>query len=188
MPILVPPAVPAGRLRDQPQPTLVTGALTLRPWAPADAPGVVAAYGNPEIQTWHGRSMTEDEAVEWVASWPLKWTAETHASWAVTEAGELVGRMAFHDLDFVDGAGQVAYWVLPAARGRNIAGRALSTATDWMFDEAGFHRFTLYHSTRNEPSCRVAGKAGYEHEGTARQQELHLDGWHDMHVHARIAG
>jgi [ribosomal protein S5]-alanine N-acetyltransferase len=187
MPILVPPAVPAGRLSRQPQPTLIADELTVRPWQPSDVPGVVAAYRNPEIQKWHSRTMTDDEALEWVASWPLKWVAETHASWAVAEGDRLVGRIAFHDLDFTDGAGQVAYWVLPNARGRNIAARALIAATGWMFATAGFHRMELFHSTRNDPSCRVADKAGYAYEGTARSQELHVDGWHDMHVHARIA-
>jgi [ribosomal protein S5]-alanine N-acetyltransferase len=187
MPILVPPAVPSGRLSAHPQPTLSVEELIIRPWRASDAPGVVAAYDNPDIQKWHSRTMTSDEAVEWVASWPQKWAAETHASWAVTENDQLVGRVAFHDLDLLDGGGEVAYWVLPGARGRNIAGRALTAATDWMF-EAGFHRMSLLHSTRNAPSCRVADKAHYEYEGTARSQELHVDGWHDMHVHARIAG
>jgi hypothetical protein len=31
-------------------------------------------------------------------------------------------------------------------------------------------------------------KSGFEAEGTERGAELHTDGWHDMHLHARIAG
>jgi len=34
----------------------------------------------------------------------------------------------------------------------------------------------------------VAVKSGFEAEGTERGAELHTDGWHDMHLHARIAG
>jgi [ribosomal protein S5]-alanine N-acetyltransferase len=34
----------------------------------------------------------------------------------------------------------------------------------------------------------VAAKAGYKLEGTKRSGLLHADGWHDMHLHARIAG
>jgi len=40
----------------------------------------------------------------------------------------------------------------------------------------------------NPASCRVAVKSGFEAEGTERGAELHTDGWHDMHLHARIAG
>lgn len=188
MPNLVPPVVAPGALSRHLQPTITVDELVLRPWIAADAPAVLAAYSNPEIQQWHVRSMTDDEAQDWVTSWAVRWQAETDASWAITELDEVIGRVAFRVTDLFSGAGEVAYWVMPVARGRNVAGRALTAATDWMFDEVGFHRMALLHSTRNTASCRVAEKANYVHEGTARKQELHLDGWHDMHVHARIAG
>ena len=43
------------------------------------------------------------------------------------------------------------------------------------------------HSTANAASCRVAEKAGFAPEGVLRQSVRHLDGWHDMHLHARVA-
>ncbi|MEU1023512.1 GNAT family protein, partial [Streptomyces sp. NPDC005904] len=52
----------------------------------------------------------------------------------------------------------------------------------------GLHRLELTHATANEASCRVALKAGFPAEGTKRSALLHADGWHDMHLHARIAG
>jgi RimJ/RimL family protein N-acetyltransferase len=77
--------------------------------------------------------------------------------------------------------------VLPAARGAGSATGALSALSGWALDEIGFHRLHLDHSTRNHASCRVAMKAGYLPEGTMVSAGLHDDGWHDMHVHARIA-
>src|SRR5262249_1458548 len=50
----------------------------------------------------------------------------------------------------------------------------------------GFHRLDLEHSTRNLTSCKVATKSGYLLEGTKRSARLHDDGWHDMHLHARV--
>ena len=44
----------------------------------------------------------------------------------------------------------------------------------------------VMHSTRNEASCRVAAGAQFLAEGTKRSACLHLDGWHDMHLHARV--
>jgi len=38
----------------------------------------------------------------------------------------------------------------------------------------------------NPASCRVAGNAGYGFEGIKRREALHADGWHDMHLHARL--
>jgi [ribosomal protein S5]-alanine N-acetyltransferase len=59
-------------------------------------------------------------------------------------------------------------------------------ASTWMFRSVGLHRLELSHSTLNPASCRIAEKAGYPYEGTRRQQVLHQDGWHDMHLHARL--
>jgi len=97
-----------------------------------------------------------------------------------------VGRVALHRLDLAKGLGKAAYWVLPAARGRRIAPRALDVITRWFFTEIGLHRIELAHSTANAPSCRVAVRASYAYEGTKRREGLHADGWHDMHWHARL--
>ena len=34
----------------------------------------------------------------------------------------------------------------------------------------------------------LAGHAGFPLEGTKRGESRHRDGWHDMHLHARLAG
>lgn len=59
--------------------------------------------------------------------------------------------------------------------------------TDWCLRHVGLHRVALQHSTRNRPSCHVASRAGFEVEGTLRGSALHADGWHDMHLHARLS-
>mgnify|MGYP003288231959 CR=1 FL=1 len=180
------PVVPAGRLRDRAQPRLTTDGLVLRPWSPADAGCLVEAYGDPGIQRWHVRSMNEAEALEWVAERERRWMAEAGVDWAVVDRELVVGRVGFGSLEPAEGRGEAAFWVMPSARGRGVAVRALSAATAWMFGEAGFHRLELKHSTQNEASCRVAETAGYRFEGVQRQQGLHADGWHDMHLHARL--
>jgi [ribosomal protein S5]-alanine N-acetyltransferase len=186
VPDLVGPVVPAGRLRAQQQPTLAIGELTVRPWRLSDSPAVVHAYRDPDIVRWHVRSMDEAEARVWVTSWAHRWAAETGASWAVTAEGILLGRTGFRRIDLAEGSAEAAYWTVPAARGRNIAARALRAVSQWMLDSGNLHRLELNHSVANPASCRVAVKAGYAFEGTRRRQGLHLDGWHDMHLHALI--
>jgi len=186
VPELVSPAVPAGRLRDHVQPVLTAQELVIRPWRPEDAAGLVAAYGDPDIQRWHARSMTGAEALAWVASRSERWAAEAGADWAVVDESGLLGRVGLRVLDLAEGWGEAAYWVLPAARGRAVASRALGTVTEWLFEHVGLHRIELHHATGNAASCRVAAKAGYALEGTMRRRTLHADGWHDMHLHARL--
>jgi RimJ/RimL family protein N-acetyltransferase len=186
MPKLVDPAVPAGRLNGRNQPDLAVDELLLRPWTDADAPAIVEAYRDPAIQRWHARSMTESEASAWAASWAARWVAETGAGWAVVSDGVLLGRVDLRTVDLAEGHGEAAYWVVPQGRGRSVAPRALRAVTDWMFTQVGLHRIDVEHSTRNAASCRVAAKAGFVPEGTKMSSALHVDGWHDMHLHARI--
>ncbi len=75
--------------------------------------------------------------------------------------------------------------VLPRHRRRP---RGLAALSAWAFGEIGFHRLDLVHSVANTASCRVAAKVGFAAEGVQRSAVLHADGWHDMHVHARISG
>ena len=100
----------------------------------------------------------------------------------------LLGQISLRRLDLAEGLAEVSYWVTPAARGHRVAPRALCALSAWLFDHLRLHRVELAHSTMNAASCRVAGHAGFPLEGTKRGESLHRDGWHDMHLHARLAG
>jgi RimJ/RimL family protein N-acetyltransferase len=187
VPRLVDPILPAGTLADRPQPRVTGPDVTLRPWRQEDVPALVTAYQDPDIQRWHCASLTPPEAADLVARWAAAWAADSGASWAVTDAGDrLLGRAGFRLVRLDEGAAEVAYWVLPSARRRGVASAAVTTLTGWAFDQVGFHRLELLHSVRNEPSCRVANATGFRPEGTLRSSLPHPDGWHDMHLHARL--
>ncbi|MZD05306.1 GNAT family N-acetyltransferase [Streptomyces sp. SID5785] len=191
MPFTLAPVIPPGTFSSAPQPVLPTasGELLLRPAQPADAQAVFEAFQDPVLQYWHIRTMDSlDEAHAWIEQVHRGWAEETAAQWIVARADDdaALGRMALRTMDLTEGVAEVAYWVLPGARGLGVAPRALATVTRWALD-AGFHRLDLLHSTGNAPSCRVAEKTGYALEGTRRSSALHADGWHDMHTHVRIA-
>jgi RimJ/RimL family protein N-acetyltransferase len=187
VPSLLEPVVASGTMKAHVQPDIYAGDLTLRPWLPSDRSTVVAAYADPGIQQWHCRSMTNEEATDWIAHWPGRWRTETGAGWAVLDEGKVAGQISLRRLDLPSGLAEVSYWVLPAARGRRVAPRALAALTRWSFGTLGLHRIEVSHSTRNQASCRVAWHAGFMPEGTKRAELLHTDGWHDMHLHARLA-
>ncbi len=171
-----------------PQPELHADGVVLRPWRASDRAAVVAGYADPDIQRWHCRSLTGDEASDWIAAWPDRWRTETGAGWAVTAAGTVAGQLSLRRINLVDGVAEVSYWVLPVARGRRIAPRALGAVTAWAFRILRLHRIEVAHSVRNVASCRVTQLAGFPLEGTKRGEVRHTDGWHDMHLHARIDG
>ncbi|MET8156646.1 GNAT family N-acetyltransferase [Sphaerisporangium sp. NPDC005289] len=188
MPSLVPAVVVPGSLKRAPQPVLSSeNDLVLRPWTAADAPAIVDAFRDPDIQHWHARSVESlAEAEEMIEAYAQGWRAESSAHWAVvTPRGEVLGRVAFRTFDLFWGHAEVAYWTRAAARGRGAATTAVRALTTWAFG-IGFHRLYLYHSTLNDASCRLALKAGFALEGTERSSILHPDGWHDMHLHALV--
>src|SRR4051812_31560571 len=175
MPVLVEPALPSGILRNLEQPRLEADDLVLRPWRAADAPIVREAFDCPDIQRWHVRRLDSDEeAVEWTGQWPLRWAAEEAVSWAVVDAeDEPLGQVGLRGISLAEGAAGVSYWILPAARGRNLATRSVQVVCDWAFGEIGFERLENHHSTLNQASCRVAVKTGFPHEGTLRRAIKH---------------
>jgi [ribosomal protein S5]-alanine N-acetyltransferase len=195
MPSLIPPVIPAGLLAASTQPVLsLDRDLSLRPWSVRDAPTIVAAYADPVMGYWHSRTVdSEVEARALIERWLSAWSAGSGANWAVVRTvsaggeGNVLGGMALGRIDTGLGCGECAYWILPAARGGGVATRALGALANWAFADAGFHRLSLIHSTSNDASCRVATKAGFAPEGVERSSILHADGWHDMHVHARIS-
>lgn len=181
------PVLPPGHLRGQAQPRLSVAGLTLRPWAHPDTPCLVRAYADPDIHHWHARSMSLTEAASWVAYESDRWEQGRGGSWAITRDEELLGRVAVGNIALGEARAELSYWVLPDFRGRGLAPLAVGAVADWAFDDVGFHRLELHHSTRNRASCRVATRAGFVPEGTKRAHALHLDGWHDMHVHGLLA-
>ncbi|MEU2910936.1 GNAT family N-acetyltransferase [Streptomyces massasporeus] len=192
MPFLISPVLTAGTLADRPQPTLpADGGLVLRPWRAGDAPAVYEVFQDPVMHQWHARAADcVAEAGDWIQAWHQAWEGEREAHWAVADAesGELLGRVALRELRLDDGTAEVAYWTAPQARGRGVAARATTALTHWALDEIGFHRLELLHAVRNEASCRVASRTGFALEGTKRSAIMQPDGWHDMHLHARIRG
>jgi [ribosomal protein S5]-alanine N-acetyltransferase len=190
MPVLATSTIPVGSLAALPQPTMTAGSgVLLRPWGLDDAEAVMGAYQDEAIQRWHvQRADSLAEARQWIAGWQGGWAAESGAHWAVVEAGSdtLLGRAALKHLKFSDGTAEVAYWTIPAARGRGVCPRAVDAMASWAFEVAGFHRLDLEHAMGNTASCRVAEKTGFAVEGVRRSAWLLADGRHDAHAHARL--
>ena len=186
----VPPVVAAGRMAGNPQPVFdLPSGLELRPWDLSDADVLVAASQDPAIRQWNILLVeSAEDAREGIERMHGRWQAELGASWAIARpgGGAAVGLIGWSDIDLKGGSAEIAYWVLPAARGGGVVVEAVKRVSRWALEDLGLHRLRLCHSVANPASCRVAAKAGYSIEGTMRSALLHPDGWHDQHLHALI--
>ena len=188
---LVPPLLRPDAFFADPQPALHGEGLVLRPWRGGDAAAVAQAYSDPAIERGHMASLARHEAQGWIDIRSRRWHDRAGADWAVASADApdaVLGRIAIHRLVLEQGLGEIAYWVLPGARGQRIAARSLGVLCGWAFGAGGMHRLELCHSVGNPASCGVAQRAGFALEGVKRAELRHADGWHDMHLHARLAG
>jgi RimJ/RimL family protein N-acetyltransferase len=84
------------------------------------------------------------------------------------------------------GSAELAYWVRPEQRGRGIASRAVRAATSWVHHRLAAPRLWLEIRPGNEPSLRVARRAGYRFEQRLPRhcrdwsiQDAERDSWHD---------
>ncbi|MER6301665.1 GNAT family N-acetyltransferase [Kitasatospora sp. NPDC001539] len=174
------------------------GDVRLRPWARSlDLAGgttaaVIAAATDPEIARWNPLRDAADRAgaVAFLERAETRWAAGTTASFAICDSadGTLCGNVALRWTDRADGVAMVGYWLLAAARGRGLAGRATAAVTRWGVRTAGARRIELYHAVDNHASCRVANRAGFPYEGTLRASYRYGDNpYTDEHLHARLA-
>ncbi len=189
MPYLVDPVVAAGAMANAEQPVLEARGLRLRPWLVQDADILVAAYADQAIQHWHARRFDSSaEAAAYIEQWHKAWNAESSARWAVTDAEteEVLGQAGLLSVHLAGGEAGTSYWVLRHARGRGVAARAIGIVAEWALHELGLHRLELEHSVGNTESCRVAHRAGFALEGTMAEKWPQTDGWHDVHLHARV--
>jgi len=192
------------RLRDDP-PGPLTGStavelrghgLLLRRWRSDDAGFVLAALADPGIRLWNpitvdGHEVADLDDARRLTDVLADWTGSgrgRQCPWVVESGGAAVGMVAIHHLDIEASSGELAYFVLPRARGQRVGARASDVATRWAFAALGLRRLALYHGVENAASCAVARRAGFAQEGLLRASYRYGDGeLHDEHLHARLA-
>ena len=93
------------------------------------------------------------------------------------------------------GSIELAYWVRPEERGRGLASRAVLAATEWAHCELGVSRIWLEIEPGNEPSLRLAQRAGYRFEQRIPQHcrdwacdDAERDSWHDCLIWVHASG
>lgn len=97
----------------------------------------------------------------------------TGYSFAIADArtDRAVGGLGLWLRDADLGRASVGYWLLSAARGKGVAGRALDVACQWAHHTLGIPRIELYVEPWNVASIRTAEHVGFVREGLVRSWE-----------------
>ncbi len=165
---------------------LTDGVVALQSPGPDDVDRITELCQDAAIQQW---TTIPSPYVRADAEWFLReivvggWANDKACTWAVRDAvgGTLEGMVG---LTFeTGGSAEVGYWMGPGARGRGWTTRAVLLALDHAFAREGLalDRVLWTAYVGNEPSRRVAERAGFRVEGAVRQHLLQRgvrrDGW-----------
>ena len=150
--------------------TLRTARLELSVPVEADVDAIAEACREAEIQryTTVPSPYERHHAVDFVAKARAWWEAGSETTWAIRHAGVLAGMIGLHGLG--RGAGELGYWMAPAARGQGLLTEAAREVVEWGFspDGAAITRMEWHAVVGNEASARAARALGFRYEGTRR--------------------
>jgi ribosomal-protein-alanine N-acetyltransferase len=154
---------PGSRLSD--------GVIALRPWNETDLHCLREAGSDPEIPrgTTVPAVFTAEDGIAFIRRQWSRAADGVGVSQAIVEAtsDRAIG-LVIVSLRPQPRAGGIGYWVIPSARGRGAATRAIRLVTPWSFDALGLQRLEAWVELDNHASQRVLLKAGFQFEGRLR--------------------
>jgi RimJ/RimL family protein N-acetyltransferase len=153
---------------------LTDGVVTIRPLLPADAPAFAAAFReDPTIGVMIGAETdpTEEDALRQATEEPAPGRLPPLA---IADAGslEFLGSIGLYRINEHHRRGEVGFWLLPSARGRGLAARAVKLVTGWAFESLGFDRVELTTAPDNAATRRLAARLGFVEEGVMSERNL----------------
>ncbi len=155
------------------QPTLTDGVIVLRPWRNGDVDEAIA--GHDEVMAhWFGFprvTPTRERMQAAIDAWRAGYLRNRElVSFVITQAERLVGSC---EVSSHEGTGELSWALYAGQRGHGYATRAVRMLADYALTEQGQSGLGLYRveakvEPGNEPSLRVATRAGLHREGVRR--------------------
>ncbi|WP_106582161.1 GNAT family N-acetyltransferase [Murinocardiopsis flavida] len=147
------------------------GAVRLRSWRDDDVPCVEQASRDPRIPeaTTVPARYTAAEALAFIRRQHGRLATGEGISFAIAahSTDEALGLVILSRRPQAGVAG-IGYWVVPKARRRGLATRAVGIASGWGLDAGGFARVEAWVEPDNRASQRVLEANGFAREGLLR--------------------
>jgi RimJ/RimL family protein N-acetyltransferase len=142
-------------------PTLSDGVVHLRGPDERDLDCIAAGIVDPEVVRWLGPLPGSAEDV--LALNRVR-AAGGSPTFTICErdGDRCVGFAWLNRNDEDPKTGSIGYWLLPGARGRGLATRAVKLVVGWAGESGGVRRLRLVTATGNHRSRAVAARAGFQ--------------------------
>lgn len=101
--------------------------------------------------------------------------------------GVLIGSSGLHRIDWDVPKFEIGYWVRSSYAGQGYITEAVNAIAEFAFGQLGARRVSICMDSRNTRSRMVAERAGFEYEGTLRNDVREPDGrLRDTLVYSKI--
>jgi [ribosomal protein S5]-alanine N-acetyltransferase len=162
----------SARLLPVSAPLLDDGVVTLRLPGERDLAAIERGIHDPDVIRAFGHpTLSAEQVLELNRG---RWDRGEAATFAICdEADECLGHV-FVNLS-AERRGGVGYWLLPEARGKGLATRAVRLVSRWALRDVRLGRLALLTAPSNQRSLRVAERNGFHREGVLRSY-VEIDG------------
>ncbi len=167
------------------------GVVSIRPWRDTDLACIEQASQDHRIPqgTTVPAHYTPEAGLAYVARQHARLAAGQGVCLAIAE--QRTDRAVGHINLMIrpqEGVAGIGYWIIPAARRRGIASRAVALTTTWGLNAGHFARIEAWVEPDNHASQRVLEINGYLQEGRLRSFLAFGPRRADVLVYSRIAG
>jgi RimJ/RimL family protein N-acetyltransferase len=148
-----------------PDPPLSDGVVTLRLPEERDLAAIERGIRDREVIRSFGHpTLSAEELLELNRR---RWDDSEAATFAICHAADVCVGHVFVNLADA-GRGSIGYWLLPEARGKGLASRAVRLVSQWALHDLCLVRLGLSTEPSNRLSQRVAERSGFQREGVLR--------------------
>lgn len=170
--------------------TLRAGDDLLRPLAAADAPDLLALFGDPEVTAFMDIEPLASlaEALD-VIAWAEELASRGEGvRWAIRRDGRLIGTCGFNRIEVDRGRrGEIAYDLARDQWGRGVMSAILPRVIEFGFFELGLRRLEAMVTVGNARSCALLERHGFQREGLLRDHGCWKGRFWDQLVYGRLA-
>ena len=144
-----------------PDPPLRSGELVLRPWRVEDAPSLVEAWDDEDIQRWTAVPDVHDVefAERWIRGQDERRRRDLSLDLVVQREHRVAGEVGLSALDRSRGTVDVGWWTMPGDRRQGVASTAARLIVEWASATLGV-AVVARCDAANPGSVAVAERAG----------------------------
>lgn len=171
--------------------TLTDGVISLLAIGPENTQVLVEAVQESvnEIMpwmTWCTPDYNEPGAYTFLSTLPARWRKGLQYGFAINDSqtGRFLGGAGLNHINYTTRLANLSYWIRTSATGRGFATRAARLVAAFGIKQVGLLRAEIIVAVGNQPSLRVAEKAGAKREGILRNRLIVRDIIYDAVMHS----